>query len=70
MDSDPEREGNESDMDVESLGPSIAPDENKSDWRSTISASAKLLLLGVRDSADTFGPLKSIVSVLFWKIAR
>ena len=64
MDSDLEREGNESDMDVESLGPSVAPDENNTGWRSTVSASAKLLLRGVRDSADAFGPLKSIAGGL------
>ena len=64
MDSDLEREGNESDMDVEDLGPSVAPDENNSGWRSTVSASAKLLLRGVRDSADALGPLKSIAGGL------
>ena len=64
MDSDLEREGNESDMDVESHGPSVAPGENKSEWKSTMSASAKLLLRGVRDSADAFGPLKSIAGGL------
>ena len=64
MDNDLEREGNESDIDVESLGPSVAPDENKSDWRPTVSASAKLLLRGVRDSADAFRPLKSIAGGL------
>ena len=63
MDSDLEREGNESDVEVERLGPSVVPDENKSDW-STVSASAKLILRGVRDSADAFGPLKSIAAGL------
>ena len=63
-DSGPEREGNESDMDVDGPGPSVTPDENKSDWKSTVSASAKLLLRGVRDSADTFGPLKSVAGGL------
>ena len=64
MDSDCEMEGNESDMDVKSPGPSVVPDENKSDRKSTVSASAKLLLRGVRDSADAFGPLKSIAGGL------
>ena len=64
MDRDLEREGNESEMDVESLGPSVAPDENNTGWRSTVSASAKLLLRRVRDSADAFGPLKSIAGGL------
>ena len=63
MDSELEREGNESDVEVERLGPSVVPDENKSDW-STVSASAKLLLHGVRNSADAFGPLKSIAAGL------
>ena len=43
----------------ESGEPSAAADGNKSDWKSTVSATAKLLLRGVRDSADAFGPLKS-----------
>ena len=38
--------------------------ENSSDWKSTVSASAKLLLRGVRDSADAFGPLKSVAGGL------
>ena len=33
-------------------------------WKSTISATAKLLLCGVRDSADAFGPLKSVAGGL------
>lgn len=39
-------------------------DENRSDQKSTASASAKLLLRGVRDSADAFGPLKSVAGGL------
>ena len=38
--------------------------ENESDWKSTASSSAKLLLRGVRDSADAFGPLKSVAGGL------
>ena len=64
MDSDCELEGNESDVDVDNPGPSVTPDENRSDRKSTVSASAKLLLRGVRDSADAFGPLKSIAGGL------
>ena len=41
-----------------------AEDEKKSDWKSTVSATAKLLLRGVRDSADAFGPLKSVAGGL------
>ena len=63
-DSDREGEGNESNMDVERHMSGVAPDENRSDWKSTVSASAKLLLRGVRDSADAFGPLKSIAGGL------
>ena len=48
----------------ESSEPNAAADENKSDWKSTASASAKLVLRGVRDSADAFGPLKSVASGL------
>jgi len=62
---DREREGDEPNADDESIEPrSAAPDENKSGWKSTASASAKLLLRGVRDSADAFGPLKSVAGGL------
>ena len=44
--------------------PSAAADENKSNWKSTASSTAKLLLRGVRDSADAFGPLKSVAGGL------
>ena len=44
--------------------PSAAADETKSNWKSTASATAKLLLRGVRDSADAFGPLKSVAGGL------
>ena len=59
-------EGNESNIDVESPGPSVTPDEYKSGWKSTTSASAQLLLRGVRDSADAFGPLKSVAGGLYF----
>ena len=36
----------------------------KPHWKSTAFATAKLLLRGVRDSADAFGPLKSVVGGL------
>ena len=41
-----------------------AIDKKKPDWKSTASATAKLLLLGVRDSADVLGPLKSVAGGL------
>jgi len=45
-------------------GPKAAADETKSNWVSTASATAKLLLRGVRDSADAFPPLKSVAGGL------
>ena len=48
----------------ESARPSTAADESKSNWKLTTSATAKLLLRGVRDSVDTFGPLKSVAGAL------
>ena len=39
-------------------------DENKPDWKSTASATAKLFLRGVRDAADAFPPLKSVAGGL------
>ena len=39
-------------------------DENRTDWKSTASSSAKLVLRAVRDSADAFGPLKSVAGGL------
>ena len=41
-------------------------DEDKSNWRATTSAAAKLFLRGVRDSADAFGPLKSVAGGLYF----
>ena len=41
-----------------------AASDKKPNWKSTAYASAKLLLRGVRDSADAFGPLKSVVGGL------
>ena len=45
----------------ESAKRSAAADENKPSWKSNALATTKLLLPGVRDSADAFGPLKSVV---------
>ena len=44
--------------------PKAAVDETTSNWKSTASATAKLLLRGVRDTADAFGPLKSVAGGL------
>ena len=48
----------------ESAKPGSAASDEKSNWRSTAVATAKLLLRGVRDSADVFGPLKSVAGGL------
>ena len=47
-----------------STEPNATADEKKSSWKSTAYATAKLLLYGVRDSADAFGPLKSVAGGL------
>ena len=44
--------------------PNTAANEKKSSWKSTAFATAKLLLRGVRDSADAFAPLKSVAGGL------
>ena len=41
-----------------------AANGKKSSWKSTAYATAKLLLYGVRDSADAFAPLKSVAGGL------
>ena len=41
-----------------------AVNEKELSWKATAFASAKLLLRGVRDSADAFGPLKSVAGGL------
>ena len=43
---------------------SAAADDDKLDWKSTASATAKLLLRWAKDSADAFGPLKSVTGSL------
>jgi len=59
-----EQEGNQPNTSEERVEPSATRDENRPDWGSTASASAKLLLRGVRDSADAFGPLKAVAGGL------
>jgi len=56
-----EQEGIEPNAGGERVEPSADPDENKPDWKS---GSAKLLLRGVRDSANAFGPLKAVAGGL------
>ena len=64
MSGDREREENGPGADGRSGGPSVAADESQSDWTTTASASAKLLLRGVSSSSDAFGPLKSVAGGL------
>jgi len=59
-----EQEGNEPNAGDKRVEPSAAPDKNRPDWGSTASASTRLLLRGVRDSADAFPPLKSVAGGL------
>ena len=46
------------------VGARAAADEGRPGWKSTASSSAKLVLRAVRDSADAFGPLKSVAGGL------
>ena len=48
----------------ENTEPDAAANEEKPSWKSTAYATAKLPLCGVRDSADAFGPLKSVTGGL------
>ena len=48
----------------ENAEPNVTTNEKKSSWKSTAFATAKFLLRGVRDSADGFGPLKSVAGCL------
>ena len=60
-----EREADGPDIENENAaGASTVAVENRPDWRSTASSSAKLVLRAVRDSADAFGPLKSVAGGL------
>ena len=52
------------DLPDEDAEPSAATNEDKSSLKSTAFATAKLLLRGVRDAADAFGPLKSVAGGL------
>ena len=52
------------DAENENAGASTVAVENRPDWKSTASSSAKLVLRAVRDSADAFGPLKSVAGGL------
>ena len=48
----------------EKAEPGATANEKESGWKPTAFATAKLLLRGVRDSADAFGPLKSVAGGL------
>ena len=58
------REGGGPDTENENAERSAVAVENRPDWKSTASSSAKLVLRAVRDSADAFGPLKSVAGGL------
>ena len=59
-----EGEGDGRDTGSKNAGVSVAAVESRPGWGTTASSSAKLVLRGVRDSADAFGPLKSAVGGL------
>ena len=59
-----EQEGGGPNIENENVRASSAADENRPDWRSPASSSAKLVLQAVRDSADAFPPLKSVAGGL------
>ena len=59
-----EQEGGRPNTENENIGASSAADENRPDWRSTASSSAKLVLRAVRDSANAIPPLKSVAGCL------
>ena len=56
-----EQGGDGPDNDDENAGANAV---NRSGWGSTASSSAKLVLRGVKDSADAFGPLRSVAGFL------
>ena len=58
------REGDRPNAGNENVGASAMTEENRPGWKSTASSSAKLVLRAVRDSADAFGPLKSVAGGL------
>ena len=58
---DGEQGGDGPDTEDENVGASVV---NRPNWGSTASSSAKLVLRAVRDSADAFGPLKSVAGSL------
>ena len=59
-----EREGVGPHAGNENVEASAAVDGERPGWKSTASSSAKLVLRAVRDSADAFGPLKSVAGGL------
>ena len=50
----------------ESIGSGSVADKKRTGRMSTISATAALLLRGIRDSADVFIPLKSVAGGLYF----
>ena len=58
------RTGSDTTAKNENIGASTVVDENRLDWGSTTSSLVKLVLRVVRDTVDTFGPLRSIAGGL------
>ena len=56
--------GNLDDRDHSDKSNQNATGKNSPDWKSTLPATAKLILCTVRDSADAFPPLKSVAAGL------
>ena len=50
----------------EKAEPGTTADKKESNWKPTAASTTKLLLRGVRDSADAFGPLKSVAGGLYF----
>ena len=61
-----EQGGGEPKAENENVGAGAAKKEKRPDWKATASSSARLILCGVRDSADAFGPLKSVAGGLYF----
>ena len=59
-----EQEGDRLSAGDGTVGASVVADDNRPGWTSTASSLAKLVLRAVRDSADAFGPLKSVTGGL------
>ena len=57
-------DGRGADADNDNVEPGASADQNRLSRKSAVSSTARLLLRGVRDSADAFAPLKSVAGGL------